>query len=123
MNYGGIILLLIYTCFFDEVPASVAALLAITCILWYHNSVPSPIMIIGEMSYSLYLIHFPIGVKFLNLMNRYVDSSQKWVLFVPSLLTVLLFSWIFYKVIEKPFADISSKIKYRRILEPIPDAV
>lgn len=82
-------------------------------ILWYQGAVGKAANFTGEISYSLYLIHFPIGIKFINLLNPYFSPTNKWLLFIIASLFILLLSWIFYKVFENPFAKLSTRLKYK----------
>jgi len=102
----------------------IVAAATIGFILWYRGSMPKPVEFVGEISYSFYLIHFPVGIKFINLLNRYVDPSDKWVLFILATAFTTALSWAFYKLFEEPFAKLSNRIKYNApaptypILEP-----
>lgn len=87
-------------------------------ILWYTNSIGRITNFTGEISYSLYLIHFPIGIKFINLLNPYFSPTNKWMLFIITSFVITFLSWIFYKIFEKPFAKLSTKLKYK---PPVPD--
>jgi peptidoglycan/LPS O-acetylase OafA/YrhL len=82
-------------------------------ILWYQGSIGKLANFAGEISYSFYLIHFPLGIKFINLLNPYFSPANKWVLFLLTILVTTLLAWIFYLAFEKPFAKLSTKIKYK----------
>ncbi len=67
----------------------------------------------GNVSYSLYLLHFPIGLRVINLTQRFSDSQlvrQSMVLF--AFLFTILISYYYYRFVEKPFKQLSKKIKY-----------
>ncbi|MBB4107793.1 peptidoglycan/LPS O-acetylase OafA/YrhL [Pedobacter zeae] len=67
----------------------------------------------SRISYSLYLIHVPIGGKIINLGIRYTHTTiQKYTLVVIALTVSIFASYIFYLMIEKPFITISKKIIY-----------
>lgn len=85
----------------------------ISFILWYQGSVNQTTTFVGEISYSLYLIHFPIGIKFINLLNPLFSPANKWMLFILAIVMTILLSRIFYKIVENPFAKLSAKIKYK----------
>lgn len=85
----------------------------ISFILWYQGTVGKAVNFVGEISYSLYLIHFPLGIKFINLLNPYFPPSNKWMLFILTILVTTLLSWLFYIIFEKPFARLSTKLKYK----------
>jgi peptidoglycan/LPS O-acetylase OafA/YrhL len=66
---------------------------------------------IGDISYSLYLTHGLIGGNFLYLFSRYITSySGKILLVITALVTSLLFSYIYWLLIENPSRKLSRKI-------------
>lgn len=68
----------------------------------------------SRISYSLYLIHVPIGGKIINLGLRYVHTDiQKYALVVFALIICITSAHIFYLIVEKPFMNFSKKIIYR----------
>ena len=68
---------------------------------------------LGKISYSLYLIHIPIGSRILNLSGRYVhEPYEVWLAIVFALFCTILSAWLFYRFIEKPFQLMSKKIAY-----------
>jgi len=69
---------------------------------------------LGSISYSLYLIHVPVGSRAVHLGQRLVSTEYEY-LFI-SLIGVILsiaFASLFYIYIEKPSQAWSSKIKYK----------
>lgn len=68
---------------------------------------------LGNISYSLYLIHIPIGQRLIKIGIGYTHNlyTETLLLIVTFGLTVLC-SYIFYKLIEKPSKKITSKFKY-----------
>lgn len=69
---------------------------------------------LSRISYSLYLIHVPIGGKIINLGIRYMHTDmQKYALVVFALTICLISAHIFYLIVEKPFMNFSKKIMYR----------
>ncbi len=62
-----------------------------------------PVAMLGAMSYSLYLMHHPIQqVGFLVLNGREMDAAGKLVVLLQWLPVVLLGSWVFYLLFERP---------------------
>jgi peptidoglycan/LPS O-acetylase OafA/YrhL len=104
------LILFLFAC--ESLPASIAATLTISAILYFRRPVHSFLEFPGEISYSLYLIHFPIGIKFFNLAQRKLGPDYNWLLFLLSTMLCILMAWLFWKYIEKPSAKLSSKIKY-----------
>lgn len=69
---------------------------------------------LGKISYSLYLIHVPIGGRIINLGGRFADSAWKvWALMLVALIVTLVASWIFYRLVEWPAQKLSKRIDYR----------
>jgi len=72
------------------------------------------LLFIGEISYSIYLIHNIIvaGICILNPLN--IGLKWRVVLSAISLVGAVYPSYLFYKFVEKPFHKEAKKIKYRR---------
>ncbi|MCK7590228.1 acyltransferase [Subsaxibacter sp. CAU 1640] len=66
----------------------------------------------GNISYSLYLLHVPIGGRVINLGKRFASSNIEKILviFVAVIVSVLA-AWIFYKLVEVPSHKLSRKIR------------
>jgi peptidoglycan/LPS O-acetylase OafA/YrhL len=70
---------------------------------------------LGSISYSLYLMHVPIGGKIIDLGVRFRHGQ-----FVPSLFliaasaTSILAAWVLYRLVELPSQGLSSRISYGR---------
>ena len=72
------------------------------------------LLFLGNISYSLYLLHIPIGGRIINLTRRFDLSEFSKALVVLLAVAISIFSaWIFYLVIEKPSHKWSKKIKLR----------
>lgn len=57
----------------------------------------------GKISYSVYLLHAVVGLKFLNFMGRYVHNPwHTWLFFILGFLLTIFCSYIFYLLVEKP---------------------
>ncbi len=86
-----------------------ATLLTIT----YVNEVPAFLRYLGLVSYSLYLIHVPVGGRIINLAESRTHN-----LFLRECAVLLafgvciLFSGLFYKYVEKTFKKWSGAIRY-----------
>jgi peptidoglycan/LPS O-acetylase OafA/YrhL len=69
------------------------------------------LMLLGGISYSLYLTHVPVGGRIVNLGRRYVSGPLAEVLLsLVALATCLAFAWLFYRVIEKPSIAFAKRI-------------
>jgi len=71
--------------------------------------------LLGDVSYSLYLTHPLVLIVFSGLLKKAnINQNQHQLIsFVAELASALLFSYIFYKAIEKPTTDLSKKIVYK----------
>ncbi len=70
---------------------------------------------LGKISFSLYLIHVPVGGKILNILGRYAQSElQVWGAIIVALLVTIIASYIFYRLIEYPSHMLAKRISYKR---------
>ena len=70
---------------------------------------------LGQISYSLYLVHIPIGGRIINLCETFSRNEFIRSIFVFVALFMSIFAaWVFYKIVEKPFMSISKKITYQK---------
>ncbi len=70
---------------------------------------------LGKISFSLYLLHVPVGGRVLNYGGRYADTPVKvWILIVFSLVVTIAVSWVFYKIVEYPSQRLSKRIAYNK---------
>jgi peptidoglycan/LPS O-acetylase OafA/YrhL len=113
LNSVGLIVLVISMFALDGIPSGVAALFTISIILFYKGGIPATLLLPGSISYSLYLIHYPIGVKLINLATRYLSPGISWILFPITLVLSLALAWLFWRYIENPWAEYSSAMKYK----------
>jgi len=71
---------------------------------------------LGKISFSLYLLHVPIGGRIINFGGRYANTSWKvWLVLLVALIITLIASWLFYKLVEYPSQILSKKITYKKI--------
>jgi|SRR5271166_2465228 len=81
---------------------------------------------VGDISYSLYLLHLPIGVSVIGCLSHWLPFSSYFIglLDVVGVAASMGAAWIMYQVIEKPSQELSSAIRFtRRIPEPSPQPV
>ena len=81
---------------------------------------------VGDISYSLYLLHLPIGVAVIGCLSHWLPYSSSYigVLDVVGLVASGLAAWIMYQLIEKPSQVMSSAIRFaHRAVESPPAAV
>ena len=77
---------------------------------------------VGDISYSLYLLHLPIGVSVIGMMSHWIPFSSYFIgiLDVIGVAVSCWAAWIMYQFIEKPSQEMSSGIKYARRPAPAP---
>ncbi|PWV50569.1 acyltransferase [Chitinophaga sp. S165] len=109
---GCIAAITVFCFIFYGAAPTIAAAFTILVILLYTGKVHKAFDFLGEISYSVYLIHFPIGVKLINLTSRYVKPEFAIILFSITLVTCLVLGVIFWKYIERTFSERSNKISY-----------
>jgi peptidoglycan/LPS O-acetylase OafA/YrhL len=74
-----------------------------------------PLVFFGHISYSLYLIHAPIGGRIVNLGNRYVHAGAgEAVVLMLALGGSICAAWLLHRWVERPAQAWSASIKYRR---------
>lgn len=89
----------------------VATAVVIAFVQFGHNS---PLLFFGHISYSLYLLHVPIGGRVINLSLRFVHSlTGKCFVLVTALGASLLAAWILHRFVERPAQKWSSRIGYK----------
>lgn len=73
-----------------------------------------PVKFLSDISYSFYLIHYPIIVILSN------SIAEKYYAAIASLLVTLLLSYISYRLIEQPFINYSKKQSaYEKLGQPV----
>lgn len=95
--------------FLSLIPCIGTAFLLLANGSWFNRAISvKPMVYIGELSYSIYLWHWPV----LAFIRYYTDSyilPLKLAAF--ALLVIAILSWISYKFIEVPFRDLKSNKK------------
>jgi peptidoglycan/LPS O-acetylase OafA/YrhL len=77
---------------------------------------------VGDVSYSLYLLHLPIGVSLIGCLSHWLPYSGSYMVVLDALGLAAsgLVAWIMCQIIEKPSQDLSSSIRFpRREPEPV----
>jgi peptidoglycan/LPS O-acetylase OafA/YrhL len=85
--------------------------------VWLVMSVRSPpriVLFFSRISYSLYLLHMPIGTRFIHLTERFVPGALGNVLaLMGALILCVLAACIWYRLIELPSLRASKRFSYR----------
>ncbi len=101
-----------YVMFAVSIKSGLTPLIAALIILYYRNALSfKPVLSIGNISYSLYLIHIPVSTLVVRIAGQYVTASGY--LFLLSIGFSLFAAFLFYIAIEKPAIRYSHKIRYR----------
>lgn len=68
---------------------------------------------LGKISFSLYLVHIPIGGRLINILGRFDDSAWKvWLGLIVITVITIFSAYIFYLLIERPTQVFSKRIRY-----------
>jgi peptidoglycan/LPS O-acetylase OafA/YrhL len=76
--------------------------------LYKNKRLPEYILFIGKISYSLYLVHYPISYVFARYSRQFIANN--YLLFASCLIMCILFAWVFYKLVEQPSMNLSRKL-------------
>ncbi len=117
LNTAVLFSVLVFSFFVHELPAFLASVATVTCIIACRIRIPRILQFPGKISYSIYLIHMPIGVKLINLAMRRLDPAYSGLLFLVTMMVIFVTSWLFYKIFEEFSENLSRKIKYRAAFE------
>lgn len=114
MQLAGIIhsLLLIFLWSgLEDFMAAIFSIAALQVALKHPSIFPKPLLSIGAISYSLYLVHVPIGGRIVNLASRINPSPFQWlgICLLATALSVAA-ATIFYFIFEYPSHAISRRI-------------
>jgi peptidoglycan/LPS O-acetylase OafA/YrhL len=111
--YTSLIMMII--CYAQQgLPASFAAIITFLIISYVNFSNPVTTFL-GTISYSLYITHHFTGIasEFVlrNFTGMEVSEPLKVIMIFVYTASAVVFAWLFYKIIEKPFISLSQKIK------------
>ncbi|HTV64689.1 MAG TPA: acyltransferase [Bryocella sp.] len=69
---------------------------------------------VGDISYSLYLLHLPIGVSVIGCLSHWLPYSSWYIGFLDAVGVAASMgaAWIMYQFIEKPSQELSSAIRF-----------
>lgn len=113
--------IVVFTFIFFSIPEASVSLATILIILYFKKPANSKLEFPGEISYSLYLIHFIIGVKIINVLHRVCGPEYNAVVFVGAFIVTFIFGWLFWIFIEKPATGLSNKVRYGVITIQVPE--
>jgi len=88
---------------------------AIPLVIFYEDDINNKLLLfLGKISYSIYLLHIPIGMRIINLSDSLISNYhlKELIVFI-NLLFIIGISFLFYKFVEKPAVILSKKIIYK----------
>ncbi|MEO6328899.1 MAG: acyltransferase [Ginsengibacter sp.] len=106
--------LIIFSFCFYALTAALVSMVTILFILFYKRAISKHLLFIGKISFAVYLIHYPIGMKFLTLPYPILHQQPAFILFIFGLCMIILLSYFFYKWIEVPAEKLANKFKYNQ---------
>lgn len=69
--------------------------------------------LLGTISYSIYLVHVPVGGRVVNLGSRLAPTlANRLLVLAAAVALTLLVSVLFYRFVEKPSQRLSSRVRY-----------
>lgn len=76
---------------------------------------------LGTISYSLYLVHIPLGGRFMSIALKLLPNSVtiKELLVFAGIIVSIVMAWGYYVLVEKRFKLLASRIGYSKKQEPI----
>jgi len=95
---------------------SLAGLFAVAAILFAPRLLASaPLRAFGAISFSLYLVHVPVGGRVINLGRRLGDTDMlQFACSLTGLFASIVVAWAFWRIIERPAVRWSSRIQIPR---------
>lgn len=106
------LLLAVFIVFFKSTLAGLVPLATALIILLVKDNRKIPgLHFIGQTSYSIYLLHIPITVFLVKLLSAQLAKGMP--LFLICLFATILFSYLFFLIIEKPSIRLSKKISLK----------
>lgn len=112
-NIPILFLILFFIGYYYSSSELIASCFSVVVILFFKQKVSSSFKFLGVISYSIYLIHFPIGIKFINFLKPKIEPSYYVILFLVTTVLIIIMSWIFYKIFESYSEKLSKEIRYK----------
>lgn len=113
-TFTGLLLLSFFVCFLKGFPIAYAYIALLTALLICYGKFESKLTnFLGKISFSLYLLHVPIGGKVINLLGRYTNNSiHVWLVYLLALSLTIGAAYFFNKFFETPSIMLSKRIVY-----------
>lgn len=97
-----------------ERPSVLLAALTTAVVIAYVPKTNAPLRWLGRISYSLYLVHVPIGGLVLSIARR--TSLPQWLSGIIAVSLSLIAAWLFYQWVELPAQRWANRIQYNHSL-------
>lgn len=109
-----LIALIVALCLCYKIITFLTILIVITVlVIEFVTYAPKVLLWLGDISYSLYLIHIPIGGRIINISEVLISSDNiRTVMVFVALGACLGLAHLFYIIVEKPFIRLSKKVHY-----------
>jgi len=122
-GYVVVLIVLILCSYLRANLASTVAGVIAGSVIWWGDSISflksRILLLLGDISYSLYLVHIPIGFHFINVYKSKLlggvpsPMGEALMIFLAFFVSILC-AYIFYKLVEQPARKAASSIKYER---------
>ena len=101
--------------YYFEGPVLTTVSIAIIAIIVFIKRVHPFFAFLGTISYSLYLIHIPVGGRLINFAEVFIDNIYvRQILVFAALAVCIAAAYCFYILVERKFKNLSSKIDYKK---------
>ena len=113
--YAGLAILCVAcSVYVQDWEVGLVALLTALAVAFVRLPMPKPIQWLGMISYSLYLLHIPIGGRVINLGTRLGDGmGTRLAVLAAAIVASIAAAYVAYLVIEKPAHRLARRIRYR----------
>lgn len=104
-------------------PAAIVGTLTSLAIAYVRIPFPRYLIALGTLSYSLYLVHLPIGTRLVHLAKRLPMGGipLEIVITVAALSLSIVAAWAWFRWIEQPSQRWSSAVRFNRNVQLAPD--
>jgi len=89
--------------------------LATVLVIRFVREAPRPLLYLGTISYSLYLVHVPIGGRIINISEVLIKNPRmREVMVLVTIAICLVAASVYYRAVEKFFKQAAGAIRYER---------
>jgi peptidoglycan/LPS O-acetylase OafA/YrhL len=83
----------------------------------FGDGAPWPLVSLGTVSYSLYLIHGAVGYTALSVTMRHAPWIPQLAAIGIAMFSSIVAAWVLYELVEKPSQRLSSRIRYYKAMK------